>query len=258
MSDARPPGGMLWHAYECVAMVIGLSSLALICLTWLPFALLLRPLLPREVGQRFGRRMIMLAFRAYLRILCTLCSCRFDLRELDNLREQGPMIIAANHPSLLDAVLIISRLPDVICIMKAELMNNILFGAAARFARYIRNDGMMPIIRQSREGLRQGAQVLIFPEGTRTRTFPLAPLAPAMGLIARRSGAAVQTVFLEFSTPYLGKTWPLFRKPTLPLHCRARLGRRFDAPDDHTAFTRELESYFRDELAGQTHCAGGK
>jgi 1-acyl-sn-glycerol-3-phosphate acyltransferase len=123
-----------------------------------------------------------------------------------------------------------------------------LFGSAARLARYIRNDGMLQIVQQSREALQTGAQVLMFPEGTRTRAFPLDPLTPTLGLITRRSGAPVQTVILEFSTPYLGKAWPLFRKPTLPLHCRARLGRRFDAPTDHHAFTRELEAYFRQEM----------
>lgn len=36
----------LWTVYEHVAMFIGLGSLAVICLTWLPFAMILHPLLP--------------------------------------------------------------------------------------------------------------------------------------------------------------------------------------------------------------------
>lgn len=248
MSERHPLSRPLWALYEHVAMVIGLGSLAALCLAWLPFAMLLHPLLPRPLGQRLGRRVIMGGFRFYLRLLSSLCACRFDLTELDTLRDQGPLIIAANHPSLLDAVLIVSRLPDVVCVMKAGLMLHPLFGSAARLARYIRNDGMMQIVQQSREAMQTGAQVLIFPEGTRTKAFPLDPLTPTLGLIAWRSGAPVQTVFLEFSTPYLGKAWPLFRKPTLPLHCRARLGRRFDAPTDHPAFTQTLEAYFRQEL----------
>jgi 1-acyl-sn-glycerol-3-phosphate acyltransferase len=248
MSERHPPNGPLWTLYEHVAMLIGLGSLAALCLAWLPFAMLLHPLLPRALGERLGRQVIPGGFRAYLRLLGALCSCRFDLSELDTLRDQGPLIIAANHPSLLDAVLIISRLPNVVCVMKAALMLHPLFGSAARLARYIRNDGMLQIVQQSREALQTGAQVLMFPEGTRTKAFPLDPLTPTLGLITRRSGAPVQTVILEFSTPYLGKAWPLFRKPKLPLHCRARLGRRFDAPTDHHAFTRELEAYFRQEM----------
>lgn len=248
MIEHQPPGRPLWTLYEHVAMLIGLGSLAALCLAWLPFAMLLHPVLPRALGERLGRQVIMGGFRVYLRLLGALCACRFDLTALDTLRDQGPLIIAANHPSLLDAVLIISRLPNVVCVMKAGLMRHPLFGSAARLARYIRNDGMLQIVQQSREALQTGAQVLMFPEGTRTKAFPLDPLTPTLGLITRRSGAPVQTVILEFSTPYLGKAWPLFRKPTLPLHCRARLGRRFDAPNDHHAFTLELEAYFRQEM----------
>lgn len=245
----------LWPMYEHVAMLVGLGSLAALCLLWLPFAMLLHPLLPRPLGQRLGRRVITWGFRFYLWLLSTLCSCRFDLSALDALRNQGPLIIAANHPSLLDAVLIVSRVPDVVCVMKSALMLHPLFGSGARLARYIRNDGVVQIVQQSREALMGGAQVLIFPEGTRTTAFPLNPLTPTLGLITRRSGTPVQTVFLEFSTPYLGKNWSLFRKPSLPLHCSARLGRRFNAPTDHAAFTLELETYFRHQMASHAHAA---
>lgn len=248
MRERRLHRSPLWALYEHLAMHLGLGCLAALCLAWLPFALLLHTVLPVAAGQWLGRQVIMRGFRLYLGILKTLCACRFDLDALDGLRNQGPLIVAANHPSLLDAVLIVSRLPDAVCVMKASLMDNLLFGSAARLARYIRNDGVMQIIGQSRDSLATGAQLLIFPEGTRTTAFPLNPLTPTLGMIARRAGAPVQTVILEFSSPYLGKTWPIFRRPMLPLRVRARLGRRFDAPTDHTAFTEELCAYFLSEM----------
>lgn len=249
----RPSGRALFVAYEYVAMVIGLGCLALICLAWLPFAMVLQPLLPRRWGQPLGRRMIMGGFRFYLGFLELFCACRFDLSALDDLRSAGPLVVVANHPSLLDAVMIVSRLPNAVCVMKAALMDNILLGSAARLARYIRNDAPLEMILGAREELRQGAQLVIFPEGSRTLGFPLDAFTPSAGLIAGRSGAPVQTVFIHFSSPYLGKAWPLFRKPELPLRFAVRLGRRFDPPTDASAFTRELEQYFRDELNSGTH-----
>ncbi|PKO44822.1 MAG: 1-acyl-sn-glycerol-3-phosphate acyltransferase [Betaproteobacteria bacterium HGW-Betaproteobacteria-3] len=239
----------LWRAYEYAVMFFGLTLLALICLIWFPVAMLLYPVLPRRAGATLGRRAITVGFRAYLRIVSGLCSFRFDLSELDQLRDQGPLIIAANHPSLLDAVMITSRLPNVVCVTKSSLMDSLLFGAAARLARYLRSDSAFHVIQLSREALAEGAQLLVFPEGTRTRQFPIDTLNPMIGLIARRTGASVQTVLLELSTPYLGKDWPLFRRPTLPLHCKARLGRRFQPPTDQVALTAELDAYFRQELA---------
>lgn len=237
-------------------MLVGLSSLALICLVWLPFALILYPLLPRRIGQLLGRRVIAAGFRAYLHLLERLCACRFDLSEIDRLRPEGPLILAANHPSLLDAVMIVSRLPNAVCVMKAALMDNILFGAAARLARYIRNHAPLEMILCAREELRGGAQLVIFPEGTRTTHFPLDPCTPSTALISGRTGIPVQTLLIEFSTPYLGKAWPLFRRPALPLSCRIRLGRRFAPAADNEAFTRELETYFREELSGPSTAPG--
>lgn len=247
MNNAPMRSGLLWAVYERFAMVIGLGSLAVICLCWLPFAMVLHPILPSAWGQWTGRRVAALGFRLYLRILSTLCACRFDLTELDSLRNAGPLIIAANHPSLLDAVLIVSRLPNAICVMKSSLMDNLLWGAAARLAGYVRNNGALAMIAGSREALAAGAQLVMFPEGSRTQRFPVDLFTPSLGLIARRSGKPVQAVFLEYSTPYLGKSWSLLRPPQLPLYCRARLGQRFDAPTDHRQFSADLEAYFRRE-----------
>lgn len=248
MTDRGRSGNPLWIAYETVAMVIGLGTLALICLGWLPFALIFKPLLPQRWGRPIGRGFISKGFRFYLRTLEILCACRFDLQELDKLRDSGPLIVAANHPSLLDAVMIVSRLPNAVCVMKASLMDNLLFGAAARLACYIRNDAPLEMILNSRQALQEGARLVIFPEGTRTANFPVDPCTPSTGLVANRAKVPVQTVLIEFSTPYLGKAWPLFSRPALPLTCRVRLGRRFDPPTNVQAFTAELEAYFRAEL----------
>ena len=121
---------LLWRAYEHVAMVVGLLLLATVCLTWTPFALLLNPLLPEARAKRVGRGAIRGAFRLYLRLLSLLCACRFDLRELQALGRRGePLVVVANHPSLLDAVILVACLPNAVCVMKARLMHNVLLGA---------------------------------------------------------------------------------------------------------------------------------
>ncbi|HTH94580.1 MAG TPA: lysophospholipid acyltransferase family protein [Rhodocyclaceae bacterium] len=238
----------LWMAYEYLTMGLGLGVLASLCLLWLPWAMVLHMVLPRRQGQRLGRFAIRTGFRAYVAMLGACCACRFDLDDLDTLRADEPLVLAANHPSLLDAVLIISRVPDVACVMKATLMDNPLFGAAARLARYIRNNAPLSMILCARQELQSGAKVLIFPESSRTSNFPMDACAPTLGLISARADVPVQTLCIEFSSPYLGKAWPLFRRPALPLHCRIRLGKRFPPPTDLHAFAVELETYFREEL----------
>ncbi len=249
MIESRRTVPVWWGAYEYLAMAMGLGSLAALCLVWMPLSLGLRLVLPVRVGRSLGRRAIATGFRAYLWLLERLCACRFDLAALDALRHEHPLIVAANHPSLLDAVMIVSRLPEAVCVMKASLMDNLLFGAAARLACYIRNDAPLKMILDARENLARSAQLVIFPEGSRTRHFPVDACLPSVGLISARAGVPVQIVLIECSTPYLGKAWPLFRRPELPLSFRLRLGPRLHPPGDLKAFARELEASFRDALS---------
>lgn len=240
----------IWRTLcEYFALYFGLTTLAVLCLLWLPMATVLHLVLPVRFGGVVGRYAIMLGFRFYLRILSLLGACRFDLSALDELRKQGPLIIAPNHPCLLDAVMVISRLPNVACIMKASLLENIFLGAGARLARYIRNDISVRMVNAAGAALRDGNHLLVFPEGTRTTRLPVNPFVGSVALIARRANVPVQTVFIETDSAYLSKHWPLFRKPTLPISYSVRLGKRFEPTDSARAFTATLEQYFAEEFS---------
>ncbi len=234
---------------DAVRLRLGLGLLVVLGLTWSLLALPLRYLLPRTHGQRLGRQGAGAMFRGYLQLLTWIGACRFDLRALDVLREQPACIIAPNHPSLLDAVMIISRVPHVACVMKAELMQSILFGAGARLARFIRNDSLHAMVRRAVTEVCGGSHLLLFPEGTRTTRIPVNTLQGTSGLIAKYARAPVQTVFIETTdTGFLGKQSALFRSTPMPVSYRIRLGKRFDPPKNVAAFARELEQYFKAEL----------
>jgi 1-acyl-sn-glycerol-3-phosphate acyltransferase len=234
--------------YEYCALYLGLGLLGLLCLLWIPVATILYFVLPRRHGGMAGRYAVMSGFFIFIRFLSSMGACRFDLSALDALRGQSPMIIAPNHPCLLDAVMVISRLPNVACIMKAGLIDNIFLGAGARLARYIRNDSTVKMVVEAVDSLQEGNHLLIFPEGTRTTRLPVNPFMGSIGFIARRAGVPVQTVFIETDSAYLSKGWPLFRKPSMPITYRIRLGRRFEPENNVKTFMMELERYFTDEL----------
>jgi 1-acyl-sn-glycerol-3-phosphate acyltransferase len=248
MADWLMPRRILLAVYEYLVLLFGLGFLAYLCLLWSVFAVLLHRVLPERWVRPLGRAAIMAGFRFYLASLELTRGFRFDLHALDSLREQGPLIIAPNHPSLLDAVMILSRLPNVACILKAVLLDNILFGAGSRLAHYIRNDSPRGMIREAVEDLRRGSQLLLFPEGTRTTRMPVNAFKGGISLIAAYAGVPIQTVFIETNSAFLGKNWPLFRRAALPIYYRVRLGRRFDPSGNTRLFTAELEHYFATEL----------
>jgi 1-acyl-sn-glycerol-3-phosphate acyltransferase len=173
--------------------------------------------------------MIAWGYGLFWRLAAFTGMMRLDAAVLDTLRDEPGLIVVANHPSMLDAVMLMARLPRSACIMKASLMHNPLLGPGARLARYIRNDSAYGMIQCAVQDLRAGGQLVMFPEGTRTTRAPLNPFHASFTLIAKRAGVPIQAVFIDTDSPYLGKGWPLWRLPPLPILFSVRLGRRFDA-----------------------------
>lgn len=234
---------------EVLVLFVTLTLMGVICLLWTVVALPLFWLLPRRQAQRCGRRGIRVGFSLFFRVSHLLGAIRFDLSELRALRDGPPVVLAPNHPGLLDAVLIIAHEPRVACVLKSALMNNAFLGAGARLARYIRCDPPRRMIRESVSELRQGGIVLLFPEGTRTAQAPINELQAGVGIIAKEAGAPVQTVIIETDSLFGSKGRSLFRPIRMPIRYRMRLGRRFDPPADVREFVVVLDQYFRAELA---------
>lgn len=235
-------------AYEYFWMSLGYVYFGAAGLVVTLLSAALYPLLARETGSRLARGVIGGLFRSFLGLLRAVGLLQVDLSALDRLREERGLIIAPNHPCLLDAVLVISRIPRVACIMKAQIWDNPVLGGGARLAGYIRNDSTQGMLRQAVAELRAGSALLVFPEGTRTRTPPVNPFKGGFALAAKHSGAPIQTVFIETDNPFLGKGWPAFKLPRFPLVYRVRLGERFTVTGNVKSFLGELESYYRHEL----------
>ncbi|TLZ35455.1 MAG: 1-acyl-sn-glycerol-3-phosphate acyltransferase, partial [Gammaproteobacteria bacterium] len=146
----------LRHVVETLILLTSLTLLGGICLSWTLVALPLLLVLPPGPGRRCGRLGILLGFRLYVWTLILMGAYRLDLRALSVLREGPPVVLAPNHPSLIDALLIIAHEPRVACVMKSALMNNVFLGAGARLARYIRHDPPRRMIHEAVAELRRG------------------------------------------------------------------------------------------------------
>ena len=249
--DRESPGprpSWLVRCYYTLAFYFCLAVFGVSCLVWSLPAALAYPLLPPRIGQPIGQFGIMAGFRWFLWVMRITGVLRADLSVLDALRGERGLVVACNHPTMLDAVLLISRLPRVVCITKASLWDNIFLGGGIRLAGYLRNDAPMPMIRRAAEAVQQGRQLLIFPEGSRTTRAPLDPFHRSFAVMARAARAPVQAVIIEADSPYLRKGWPLFREPVLPLVFRFRIGERFEVGPGSEAFVDRLEEYFRRQL----------
>ena len=130
----------------------------------------------------------------------------------ENIPERGPVLMVANHSSVLDPPLVggASR-RQLTYLAKAELFEIPLFSTLihALKARPIRREGADPsALRTARRVLEEGGALLVFPEGTRGEEGDIRPAKPGAGLLAVSSGAAVVPVYVSGS----GRAWPRGRR----------------------------------------------
>jgi 1-acyl-sn-glycerol-3-phosphate acyltransferase len=241
---------MIRRAWQLACFYLLLLGLGLASLVWSLVAALMLPVVPRQRAQAIGRHVVASSYRVFWNLAAGFGLMEVDSQALDRLNDDASgLVVVANHPSMVDALLIVARLQRGVCIMKGDLMRNVFLGAGARIARYIPNDSPRTMLRHAIANLREGAQLVMFPEGTRTEAGGmLNRFRPGVTAIAHKAGVPIQTVFIETESPYLRKGWPIWRVPPFPMAFRLRLGERFEPRESAALSLDELEAYFRKEL----------
>ena len=162
-----------WFAF----FFFGLCTLILLTLI---FPLMRLALHPKERFKKHGRRFVYGSMRFYLGVLRIIGIVEVKTDEREKLRNLKSKIITANHPSLLDIIVLLSLIPNADCIVNARLARNIVGGVIRQL--YILNSlDFEDLLKACTESLKQGNCLIIFPEGTRT---------PRQGKTIYKKGAA--------------------------------------------------------------------
>ncbi len=170
---------------------------------------------------------------------------------------RGGLVLATNHPALIDITCLLARVPEAVCIFKPAIRRNPVLGAAARRAGYLASDGGHELVREAAAKVAAGHTLVVFPEGTRTPPGEaLLPFRPGFVLIARRAHVPIQLVRIATDSDVLTKGRAWWRLPRFPAHVEVTVGPL--VPTDTAASTTELtagiEAWFRAPPAGDTAC----
>jgi 1-acyl-sn-glycerol-3-phosphate acyltransferase len=128
---------------------------------------------------------------------------RVEARGTEHVPLQGPVLLVANHSSLLDPPLVGGMTPRRLTFLaKAELFEIPGLGwlISRLNARPLRREGADPsALRTAQRVLQEGGALLVFPEGTRGDEGVLREAKPGAALLAMQTGASVVPVYVHGS-----------------------------------------------------------
>jgi 1-acyl-sn-glycerol-3-phosphate acyltransferase len=227
--------GKLNHGWRVAAtgfvfVVFGLGAI-FISLTMFP--LLRLSAWNRDVARRRIQRGMQVTFKVYMELMRSLGICTYSIEglpveSLKRLRQPGRLIIA-NHPTLIDVVLLGSLLPEVDCIVKRGLWRNPFLRWPVSWAGYIPNSegpstNGEDLVERCAATLKKGHSLLVFPEGT--RTVPGQPMRLQRGAAHIALAADVEilpvTITCDPITLFRGNPW--YRVPVRRFHMQVKVG----------------------------------
>lgn len=189
-------------------------------------------------------------FMKYMKILSPIKSV--NIRGMEQLQSMNGCIFIANHPTLIDAVAVISCLPYCHCIVRKSLLDHFYMGDIMRAAGYITNEQATKLIEDCKQSFKAGRSLLIFPEGSRSPAYGLGPFNRGAAQIALRTGAPVIPILITCEPPTLLRGDPWYAVPERPMNFTLQFFSPInisDVVDDQAIMAlqvRELNRYFED------------
>lgn len=185
------------------AVLVAIAIILMTVLFGVP-AILLAPLKPSgHLTHWIARR--------WARTLLRIGRVTVRVHGLDAIPYGRPCVLVSNHASAADIPILLSHLPfQFRMIAKASLFHIPILGWYMRLAGYVSIDRDSPTramrsLERAARRIQSGLPVLVFPEGTRSRTGELQPFTKGAFLLAIQAGVPVVPVAIAGSRQVLAR-----------------------------------------------------
>ena len=217
----RPLGNKLFnHAWRLFGTALGFAVFGIVGLL---LGLLLFPLMfgfipDRQARTMHARRTIGRAFGGFTRLIKCLGVTDYVIDGREHMKVGANHLIIANHPTLIDVVILISLFPQANCVIKEAVRRNPVMRSAVSAADYISNSEPEELLTQCVAYLRSGGSLILFPEGTRTAFGQAMEFKPGAATVAARSGIEILPIAIDCNPSFLRKEQPWhYVPPTKPI-----------------------------------------
>ena len=142
----------------------------------------------------------------YCQILLDKLNISVEVINKDKLPEDGQYLLISNHRSIIDPLIIEIALKDTkidgFWVSKKELYNSFFFGTFTRNAGTVLLDrdaaNMSPFFKRTKEIVKEGHSIYIFPEGTRNKEdTPLSTFKEGSRIVALKNRLPILPVYIK-------------------------------------------------------------
>ncbi|MGO2291691.1 MAG: lysophospholipid acyltransferase family protein [Pseudoalteromonas sp.] len=216
-------------------------------------------LLYRDINQRnqAARTAVHYSFKFFVGYMRLVGILRLDIDKLDTIKRAKGQLIIANHPSLIDVVVLISIVRNADCVVKADLWKNPFLKGVVKATGYINNDADPDyFLGQCRQSFARGSNLIVFPEGTRTKPATALKFKRGAANIALRTEVDMLPVLIDVNPVTLtkGQKWYqvtdrrfTFKMRVLPVYLIEPYLQGEQITNTVRQLTRDLQAYFNEE-----------
>ena len=211
-----------------------------------------------QVQKQVARKTVHYTFKFFIGFMAFVGIFKFDLAAAKQLKTLNGHLVMANHPSLIDVVVLISMIPNADCVVKTHLFKNVFLKGVVSNTGYISNADPAGLLNDCEASLKAGNNLIIFPQGTRTKPDEVIRFQRGAANIAIRCQAKVTSVLLKVVPSTLTKNVPWYRIPPTKAHFSAMVvdhsptlpeNNVLQTSKDVRQYNRDLENFFRKELS---------
>jgi len=117
-----------------------------------------------------SRKLNHVFFIVYVKVISLIGCIHVEVENAEALKKLKSKVVIANHPSILDVVILFSLVPNADCIVKGDLVNNKFVSLIVRNLYIPNNIPFDDQLEQAKKSMNEGNNLIIFPEGTRSKS----------------------------------------------------------------------------------------
>lgn len=149
------------------------------------------------VKRRLRFKFVSYCNRAVLLWMNITCGVSYEIKGLDNIPKDQPVVVSCNHQSDWETFFLLTMGLPVSTVLKRELLYIPFFGWALAMLSPIaidrkrKTNALKQLSQQGCERLNAGISVVIFPEGTRCPPGQLGPCTKGAAMLAHQAGVPI-------------------------------------------------------------------